>query len=250
MDTVRIHDDGAVRVVTLARPEVRNAIDAATAEAFGAALGAFAASDEVHVLVVTGEGGAFCAGADLRAAGGLRAHRYAHRGPLGFSALDPGKPSIAAIEGACVAGGMELAAWCDIRIAGEGAFFGALNRRWGVPFVDGGTQRFERIMGLGNALYVMETGARFDAGRACSLGFVQEVVPAGGALARATELAHAIAAYPQASLRADRASTLRGAALDLAGERAHGDATLDDPDLAVGLARFDRGDRPAPPTAR
>ena len=136
-------------------------------------------------------------------------HPHTERaGPMGFAHLDPGKPTIAAVNGYCFAGGMELACWCDFRIASANAEFGALNRRWGVPFIDGGTQRFPRIMGQGNALWMIETGVRIDAQRALAIGLVQEVVPEGQALDRALELADRIAGYPQASIRTDRAATL------------------------------------------
>jgi enoyl-CoA hydratase len=135
---------------------------------------------------------------------------------MGFARLDPGKPTLAAVNGYCFAGGLELAAWCDIRIAAATAEFGALNRRWGVPFVDGGTQRFPRIVGQGNALWLVETGVRIDACRALAMGLVQEVVEGDDALPRALELARQIAGYPQASLRADRAAILASWGLALA----------------------------------
>ena len=136
------------------------------------------------MLVVTGAGDlAFCAGADLKNGVSLFDHDYIDpAGPMGFARLDPGKPTIAAINGYCFAGGGELAAWCDIRIGAANAEFGCLSRRWGVPYTDGGTQRFPRILGTGNALYMLMTGARLDAWRAYEMGFLQEVVPTGKAL--------------------------------------------------------------------
>ncbi|HEX2031385.1 MAG TPA: enoyl-CoA hydratase-related protein [Actinomycetota bacterium] len=198
----------AVTVLTINRPEVRNCVDAETADLLTDAIEDFAAGDD-RVLVVTGTGDrAFCAGADLKAVEGLmRRPGAARTGPLGFSGLDPGKPTIAAVEGYCVGGGLELACWCDFRVAGEGAVFGALNRRVGVPWVDGGTQRLPRTVGMGNALYLIETGERIDARRGLEIGLVQEVVPAGSALGRAVELAERIAAWPQVSLRSDRRAT-------------------------------------------
>ena len=162
------------------------------------------------MLVITGAGDrSFCSGANLKDIDDLMRHPHTERaGPIGFAQLDPGKPTIAAVNGYCFAGGMELACWCDFRIASANAEFGALNRRWGVPFIDGGTQRFPRIMGQGNALWMIETGVRIDAERALAIGLVQEVVAEGAALDRALELADRIAGYPQASLRADRAATL------------------------------------------
>src|SRR3954452_4293440 len=207
---VQVERHGAVTVLTIDRPEVHNAVDGETAELITAGIEAFATDDEARVLVATGAGGrAFCSGADLKDAGSLVGRPDAQRtGPMGFSSLDPGKPTIAAVEGYCFAGGLELAAWCDIRVASTTAEFGALSRRWGVPYVDGGTQRLARIVGTGNALYLLVTGVRIDAPRAYEMGLVQELVAPGEALARALALAGDIAAYPQASLRADRASVL------------------------------------------
>src|SRR5688572_19316475 len=163
--------EGDVMVLTIRRPEVHNCVNAATAEAMTEAIQDFTGS-QAKVLVITGAGQkAFCTGADLKDAPGLLTHRYVEKsGPMGFSRLDPEKPVIAAVNGYCFAGGMELAAWCDFRIASANAEFGALNRRWGVPFTDGGTQRFARILGLGNALYLIESGIRIDAKVALRMG--------------------------------------------------------------------------------
>lgn len=254
-DKLQIERRDAVRVLRINRPAVRNCVDGETAEAIGAAIEAFRDDDTARVLVVTGAGDvAFCAGADLKHTASLFTHRYVDRGsPLGFARLDPGKPTIAAIEGYCFAGGFEFAAWCDFRIASETAEFGCLSRRWGVPYVDGGTQRFARIMGLGNALYLMQTGARINARRALELGFVQELATAGGALARALELATAIAGYPNFSgLCTERAAVLAtwGMALDdgLALEARTVRGTLLSPEMQAGLARFAAGARDASPT--
>lgn len=248
------YEPGPVSTLTLNRPERRNAIDASTALELNRAVNRFMADADAHVLVISGAGAAFCSGADLTDTAELGAQDHAGSGPLGFSMLEPGKPTIAAIEGPCVAGGMELAAWCDIRIAAEGAYFGALNRRWGVPFIDGGTWRFVAHVGLGNALYLIETGAQLTAAHAHRIGFVQEVVEDGGALARALELAERIASYPHASMRADRAAAIDGvgrARLDaLAREAESGRVSLADLELAAGLRRFASGDRPAPIDAR
>lgn len=252
--TVRVEDAGGVRVLSIARQQVHNCIDAQTAVALAEGIDGFGADDALSALVITGEGDrAFCTGADLKAAGDLLDHPWSERaGPIGFARLDPGKPTIAAVNGYCFAGGLELAAWCDFRIAGVNAEFGALNRRWGVPFIDGGTQRFPRIVGMANALYLIETGARIDAQRALAMGFVQEVVD--DPKARALELARAIAAYPSSSLRADRASTLqaldRGLLDGIEAESARGRATLADPAMEAGLQRFAAGDRPQTPIAR
>jgi enoyl-CoA hydratase len=171
---------------------------------------------------------------------------------MGFARLDPGKPTIAAINGFCFAGGGELAAWCDIRIGAENAEFGCLSRRWGVPYTDGGTQRFPRILGTGNALYMLMTGARFDARRAYEIGFLQELVPEGRALPRALELAEAIAAYPNfAGICADRRALLAGQDRDL-DEGLLLEASIVRPacasdELREGLARFAGGARDASP---
>lgn len=238
---------GAVTVVTINRAEVRNCIDAPTADLLTEAIEGFGRDPQARVLVITGSGDrAFCAGADLRSVGDLMRRPNVDRtGPLGFSGLDPGKPTIAAIEGFCVGGGMELACWCDVRIAGAGAVFGALNRRVGVPWVDGGTQRLPRIVGVGRALYLLETGQRIDAERALAMGLVDEVVGAGDALDRAMELAARMSAYPQASLRSDRAAVLgawgRDLRAGLAFEAEVGRASVHDDELVEGARRFVEG---------
>jgi enoyl-CoA hydratase len=240
--TVRVEASGAVRVVTIDRPSVHNCVDSPTAAALFDAVTSFDGDDEARVLVLTGAGGkSFCSGADLKSPPRLR-----ESGPMGISRMDVGKPTIAAIAGYCYAGGLGLACWCDFRIADETSTFGVLNRRWGVPLIDGGTQRLPRIVGLGNALYLIETGARIDAATARRMGLVQEVVPAGRALDRCLELASRIADYPQASLRADRRSAIDLDGMEAEAER--GEAMIGDPDMAEGLRRFTSGDRPAPPS--
>jgi enoyl-CoA hydratase len=253
-DKVTTEDRGAVRVLRINRPGQRNCVDGETAVGIGRAIEAFAGDEGARVLVVTGEGEeAFCAGADLKNAPSLFQHEYLDRaGPMGFARLDPGKPTIAAINGYCFAGGGELAAWCDIRIGAANAEFGCLSRRWGVPYTDGGTQRFARIMGAGNALYMLMTGARFDAYRAYEMGFLQEVVPRGEALSRALELAAVIASYPNfPGICADRRAALRGLSLDLDDgllleARLVRPACFSD-ELRDGLARFAGGARDASP---
>jgi enoyl-CoA hydratase len=260
-DKVRTEDRGAVRILGINRPEKRNCVDDETAVGLGRAIEAFAAAAHARVLVITGEGDlAFCAGADLKNAMGLFQHEYVDKaGPMGFARLDPGKPTIAAVNGYCFAGGLELAAWCDIRIGAANAEFGCLSRRWGVPYTDGGTQRFARIAGTGNALYLLMTGARLDARRAYEIGFLQEVVPEGEALPRAVALAEAIASYPNFSgICADRRALLRGLSLDL-DDALLLEARLVRPEcfsdeLREGLARFaggarDPSPRPPPPPA-
>jgi enoyl-CoA hydratase/carnithine racemase len=194
---------GAAALITIDRPERRNAVDGPTAAALLDAYERFAADDDARVLVLTGAGeDAFCAGADLKALETLDPDAPA--GPMGFTRLTPAKPAIAAIGGWCVAGGLELALWCDLRIAGEGARFGCLERRWGVPLIDGGTQRLPRIVGLGRALDLILTGRTVEAPEALAMGLVNEVVPAGGHVARALEVAEAIAAFPQETMLSDR----------------------------------------------
>jgi enoyl-CoA hydratase len=246
---VLVERRGAVSLVTLNRPDVHNCIDAETADLLSEAIEGFRDDQEARVLVISGAGErAFSSGADLKDIEAVMGRPSASRhGPLGFTSLEPGKPRIAAVEGWCLAGGMELACWCDFAVAGEGAKFGALNRRWGVPWVDGGTQRMTRRIGMGNALYIMESGERIDAGRALAMGLVQEVVPSGRALVRATELAERIASYPQWSLLADRSSALDGFGLPL-GEALRLEAravvgTADLPEMRDGIRRFMEGQR-------
>ncbi|HEY6693055.1 MAG TPA: crotonase/enoyl-CoA hydratase family protein [Solirubrobacteraceae bacterium] len=200
---VRYERDGTAAVVTIDRPERRNAVDGETAAALLAAYERFAADDEARVMVLTGAGEeAFCAGADLKALETLDPDAPA--GPMGFSRLTPEKPAIAAISGWCAAGGLELALWCDLRVAAEGARFGCLERRWGVPLIDGGTQRLPRVVGLGRALDLILTGRTVEAEEALAIGLVNALVPAGEHVARALALAEAIAAHPQATMLSDR----------------------------------------------
>ncbi|MFD9667599.1 enoyl-CoA hydratase-related protein [Rhodococcus sp. NPDC059968] len=252
--TVTEDNDGAVTVLTINRPEAHNAVNMATAAALAAAIERFKHNDQSSVLVLTGGGSkSFCAGADLKDIPGLLTNEEFCDavGPMGFAKLDPGKVTIAAINGYCFAGGLELAAWCDFRIADEHSEFGALNRRWGVPFFDGGTLRLPRIVGLSNALWMMESGVRFDAQRAREIGFVQDVVPAGEALPRTIALAQHIAGYPQESLRADRQSILASGGYrteeGLALEDDYRRASLDNPEVLQRLEAFARGERPESP---
>jgi enoyl-CoA hydratase len=242
---VRLERDGAVAVLTLDRPERRNAIDGPTAEALGAAYRDFEADDDARVLVLTGAGGvAFCAGADLKAIDTFATRLADPAGPLGFTRLTPSKPTIAAIDGWCLAGGLELALWCDVRITGAGSQFGFPERRWGVPLIDGGTQRLPRVIGLGRALDLILSGRIIDATEALAIGLVTEVVDAGGVLERAVEYAQGLASFPQATMLADRAAAVAalGLTLDegLALEAAAGAATF--ADAREGAARFAGGD--------
>src|SRR3954468_6101548 len=204
-EPVRYERVGAAAVVTLDRPQRRNAVDGPTAEALHAALERFEADDAARVMVLTGAGGvAFCAGADLKAVDTFAGRLDDPAGPLGFTRLMPEKPTIAAIDGWCLAGGLELALWCDLRIASEGSTLGFPERRWGVPLIDGGTQRLPRIVGLGRALELILTGRMVPVDEAHAIGLVNEVVAPGGALGRALEYAEALAAFPQETMLADR----------------------------------------------
>jgi len=245
-----------VLIVKINRPEAHNAVDAGTAGLLEAAVSEFKRDKGLRVMVLTGAGDvSFCAGADLKSAKGLAERKGADRsGPMGFSRVtDTGKPTIAAVNGYCLAGGLELACWCDFRVAAAGAKFGVVNRRWGVPLIDGGTQRLPRIVGLGNALYLIETGAMINAEQALRMGLIQEVVPDGAALDRAVELAGRIAGYPWTSLVNDRRAAYEGLALGLPQgirrEKEIHAAFLKDSEMLEGLERFKQGQRPAPPTS-
>lgn len=250
---VLVERHGRTLVVTINRPEVRNCVDGETAQGLFDAVDLFRNDDALDVLVLTGAGdAAFCSGADLKNIGSLATRPgAAESGPMGISRItDVGKPTIAAVNGYCTAGGLELALWCDVRIASRNAQFGVLNRRWGVPLVDGGTQRLPRIVGLGNALYLIETGALIDAAHALRMGLVQEVVPEGEALQRALDIAASMSTYPQRAIRNDRRAAVEGWTLPLAeGLRfeveAHRD-TMADPAVAEWLRRFAAGERPEP----
>src|SRR3954453_21836253 len=201
---------GAVRIVRFDQPQVRNAVSSAVAQGLHDEFIAFEADPEAKVAVLTGDEQAFCAGANLRDLPDLRPS-----GPLGPTRLQLSKPVIAAIEGWCVAGGLELAAWCDLRVCGESARFGCFERRWGVPLVDGGTYRIPRIVGLGRAMDLILTGREFDAEEAERIGWVNRVVPAGTALATAVELAEQLASFPWLGLVNDRRSVYEGYGMSL-----------------------------------
>jgi enoyl-CoA hydratase len=212
---IRYERTGAAALVTIDRAERRNAIDGPTAAALREAFEAFEADDGALVLVLTGAGGeAFCAGADLKALGTLDPD--APGGPLGFTRLAASKPTIAAVAGYCLAGGLELAAWCDLRIADETAVFGCAERRWGVPLIDGGTQRLPRILGQGRALDLILTGRMVAAAEAHAIGLVTDVVEPGRHVERALALAEHLAGFPQESLRSDREAALAAPGLPLA----------------------------------
>ncbi len=214
---VRVERQGPVTTVVLDRPEARNAVDGPTAQALADAFRAFDADDEAAVAVLHGAGGTFCAGADLKAIGEGRGNRLDAEGdgPMGPSRLALGKPVIAAIAGHAVAGGLELALWCDLRVMEEDAVLGVFCRRWGVPLIDGGTVRLPRLIGLARALDLILTGRPVEAAEAERIGLATRVVPTGTAREAAEQLAAELARFPQRCLRADRRSALGGQGLDV-----------------------------------
>lgn len=244
--TVRSERRGTVTTIFLSRPERRNAIDRVTAEALAEAVRAFERDDEARVAVIVGEHGTFCAGADLKAIAEGTPNRIAPDGdaPLGPTRMRPSKPTIAAIEGHAVAGGLELALFCDLRVAAEDAVLGVFCRRWGVPLIDGGTVRLPRIVGLGRALDLVLTGRAVSAEEARAMGLVDRVVPKGDALRAAEALAAQIAAFPWTCVLTDRASVYEGLDLPfekaLANEHRHGARALADGAVA-GASRFASG---------
>jgi enoyl-CoA hydratase len=207
---VRVAAEAPVMTVTITRPEVRNAVDSATASALYEAFELFDREESMAVAVLTGEGGNFCAGFDLKevAAGTGDLLRATGRGPMGPTRMQLGKPVIAAIEGYAVAGGLELALWCDLRVAASDATLGVFNRRFGVPLIDMGTVRLPRMIGQGRALDLILTGRPVPAAEALRIGLVERLVEPGRALAEAQQLARQIAAFPQLALRGDRRSAL------------------------------------------
>lgn len=216
---VRVERDGPVAIVVIDRPDVRNAVDRATADALEAAVRTVDADDDLAVGVLTGAGDTFCAGADLHALTDPRRRNRLARdqhAPMGPTRLVTTTPFVAAIEGHAVAGGLELALWCDLRVVAEDAVLGVFCRRWGVPLIDGGTIRLPRLIGLGPALDLILTGRPVGAEEALRLGLATRMVPTGGARAAAVALAHALAGLPQTTLRADRASALAAFDTELA----------------------------------
>jgi enoyl-CoA hydratase len=242
---VRVEDNGPVRTVILSRPEVRNAVDGPTAAQLARAFREFDAAPEVAVAVLWGEGGTFCACADLKAIGTERGNQVTEDGdgPMGPSRMRLTKPVIAAISGHAVAGGLELAAWCDLRVAEEDAVLGVFCRRWGVPLIDGGTVRLPRLIGESRAMDLILTGRPVEAREAYDIGLVNRVVPVGEAREAAERLAADIARFPQACLRGDRMSVLQQHGLAeeeaMAGELRHGRASL--AEAMEGAARFASG---------
>jgi enoyl-CoA hydratase len=245
METVRIERDGPVWTVVLARPDIRNAVDGPTAAALASAFRAFDAAEDAAVAVLWGEGGSFCAGFDLMALGTDTGNPVAPggTGPMGPTHLRLGKPVVAAVAGYAVGGGLELALWCDLRVAAEDAIFGVFNRRWGVPLVDGGTVRLPRLVGAGRAMELVLTGRAVSAAEAFEIGLVNRVVPVGDERAAAQALAAELARFPQTGLRHDRLSLLEQDGLSeadaLANELRHGQASLTD--AVEGARRFAGG---------
>jgi enoyl-CoA hydratase len=244
--SVRLAKNGPVTTVVLHRPEVRNAVDGSTAQSLAAAFRAFDADPDSRVGVLYGEGDTFCAGADLKAISEGNLPRLSSNGdgPMGPSRMVLGKPVIAAISGHAVAGGLELALWCDLRVAEEDAVLGVFCRRWGVPLIDGGTVRLPRLIGLSRALDLILTGRPVSAQEALAMGLVNRVVPKGQAREAAEALAREVAAFPQACMNADRLSAYEQAGLGLEEALRHeferGARVLQSESIA-GATRFARG---------
>ncbi len=236
-------------IVTIDRPERRNAVDRATADALFDAFQAFDGAPECDVAILTGAGGVFCAGADLKAVAAGEVWpvtRAGPRAPMGPTRLRLGKPVIAAIEGPAVAGGLELALWCDLRVAGNSSIFGVFNRRFGVPLIDLGTVRLPRLIGHGRALDLILTGRAVDAREALAIGLINRCVGDGAALESALSLARGLAGMPQAAMRHDRLSVYEQWDLDwdaaIGNEIDHGLATLASGEALAGAARFASGE--------
>src|SRR4051795_3087591 len=246
-DAVRVERSGAVTTVVLDRPARRNAVDGPTATRLADAFREFDADDSALVAVLWGAGGTFCSGADLTAVGTPSGNRVEHDGdgPMGPTRLHLSKPVIAAVEGYAVAGGLELAIWCDLRVAAEDATLGVFCRRWGVPLIDGGTVRLPRLVGTGRALDLVLTGRGVGAEEARQMGLVDRVVPTGTARQAAEELAHQLSEVPQACLRQDRLSLLEQQGLSedeaMTNELRHGLVSLQSGALD-GAQRFASGE--------
>ena len=249
MSTISIRKHERVTIVTIERPDRRNAVDLGTARALLAAFKTFDVDADTDVAILTGAGGAFCAGADLRALAEGERKPIEPTGdfaPMGPTRLRLSKPVIAAIEGPAVAGGMELALWCDLRVVARSAMLGIFNRRFGVPLVDLGTIRLPRIIGEGRALELILSGRAVYAEEALRIGLVNEIVEDGAALARATELAIHLCGFPQTAMRNDRKSLMDQWSLDEAAAIAHeielGRATIESGETLTGSKRFSDGD--------
>jgi enoyl-CoA hydratase len=247
MSTVRVEHDGPVTIVTIDRPDVRNAVDRATAEALADAFRAFDEDDDRDVAVLTGAGGAFCAGADLKAisSGGGNHVAPDGDGPMGPSRMLLDKPVLAAVEGHAVAGGLELALWCDMRVAARDAVFGVFCRRWGVPLIDLGTVRLPRLIGQSHAMDLILTGRGVSGDEALRMGLANRIAPKGQALAHALTLAKDLAALPQRCLRSDRLSALEqwslGAREAMLNEFHRGMTVINSGESKEGATRFASG---------
>jgi enoyl-CoA hydratase len=248
--SIHYETDGRVVVITIDRPDVANAIDRPTAEALADGFRRFEADESQAVAVLTGANGRFCAGADLKAmreSGAPRASRVEPDGdgPVGPTRMLLTKPVIAAVEGHAVAGGLELAAWCDLRVAAEDAVFGIYCRRWGIPLMDGGTIRLARLIGHSHALDMILTGRGVSGEEALRMGLANRLVPSGEALSAAISLAQDMASRPQAALRSDRLSSYEQWSLALedalAAEYRHGMTTLRSGELFAGLDQYASG---------
>jgi len=244
---VHYEADGPLAIVTIDRPDVRNAVDRETAEALAAAFRTFEEDETLAVAILTGASGTFCAGADLKAVATGGGNRTAAEGdgPMGPSRMRLGKPVLAAVEGFAVAGGLELALWCDMRVAAEDAVFGVYCRRWGVPLVDGGTVRLPRLIGESHAMDLILTGRGVSGEEARTMGLANRIVPSGGALAAAKELGLQLAAFPQRCLRSDRLSALEQWDLEfdaaLANETRRGLEVINSGETRAGAERFAAG---------
>jgi enoyl-CoA hydratase len=245
MNEVEVTREGAVTIIRLNRPQRRNAINGATADALREAWLAFDADDTTRVGILTGGDDVFCAGADLHELESLLSNVEGNNGPLGYTRLFVGKPTIAAIAGYAVAGGLELACWCDLRIADETAVFGCFERRFGVPLIDGGTIRLPQIVGLGRALEMILTGRAVNASEAHLWGLVNEITPRGKHLQRALELAHMLTSFPQNAMLNDRRSVYAAFGKEhqeaLAAEAQFGMDTLRSGESLSGAQEFHEG---------
>lgn len=247
MSIVEYEPNGTVVVVSINRPEARNAVDRETADALAEAFGRFDSDSALSVAILTGKNGVFCAGADLKAVSTNRGNRVTETGdgPLGCTRMLLSKPVIAAVEGYAVAGGLELALWCDMRVAARDAVFGVFCRRWGVPLVDGGTIRLPRLIGMSHAMDMILTGRGVSGDEALRIGLVNRMTEKGGALAAALELAGQIAAFPQRCVRSDRMAAYEGWTMGLpealANEYRHGMATINSGETREGAQRFASG---------
>lgn len=249
-ETVTSRTDGAVLVVTIDRPAARNAVDRPTADALVQAFSAFERDDSLSVAVLSGAQGTFCAGADLKGVAEGRGNRIEagmdQDGPMGPTRMDLSKPVVAAIEGYAVAGGLELALWCDLRVVAADATLGVFCRRWGVPLVDGGTVRLPRLIGHGRAMDLILTGREVRAEEALAIGLAERVVEPGTTLEEAVALGHRLAALPQRCLRSDRRSAIEQWSLDhdaaMANETRLGIATVRSGETLEGAARFAAGE--------